>query len=797
MNDAVYSRELFFSSLAGQVILDYYGTIKEVNDSFNKMCGLPSESLIDKNITDIIFSEDAEAWRFAFREFFSEEDVKTEIKVRYDAGDRICWWKLLLSRYEVSDEIFVHGILVDITGEKDTEGKLIKAKQEAEKATEAKSLFLANMSHEIRTPIHTVTGLTELLQDTYLDSEQKEYVSQIGFSASVLLNLINDILDFSKIEARKLTMENIPFNLYEVVENAVDLVTLEAHRKGVEIGFFYGDNVPVSVVGDPIRLRQVLVNLFSNAVKFTKEGQVLLYVSLEVKQSFNCRIHFKVVDSGVGISRTNQEKLFESFTQADISTTREYGGTGLGLTISSNLVHMMGGEISVESELGKGSAFSFSVDFDHLEEEFSPLQNPPAVKLKVLVVDDNKYINDMLSALLREWGFAVTQTGRARDALSELMVNSTAGTPYDICFVDQILPGMDGWQMGSEVHANGHINQTAMVLMTLKGKGAEESKMKLLGWFQGYLMKPVKKKDLHMLIEDLFREYPAFYDPFVSEIPEWEDAEEVLELEEIIDDEEPEELLPLEDEFFQKTILVVEDHLVNQKLFTAILKKEGHDVVVAADGKEALYQVERFDPDLIFMDCQMPVMNGYDSTREIRNMGYKTPIVAVTASAVKGERERCLDSGMNDVITKPFKKQDIADAIDKWMNSDNIFREAGMKKNRSVESYEVFNFDRALERFMGEREVLISILEPFVDDLYLQMGNLSKLKPGEDNEKIRHIAHSIKGSSRNLDAVRLGNTAESLEESAAENDVDSVVSLMNQMQQEVDLFKVEIKNYIS
>jgi len=566
------------------------------------------------------------------------------------------------------------------------------------------------MSHEIRTPIHTVTGLAELLLDTKLDSEQKEYVTQIDFAAKVLLTLINDILDFSKIEAGKLVFENIEYNLYDTIVNSVDLSALEAHRKGVDVAILIDDNLPQFIYGDQVRLRQVIVNLMSNAVKFTKEGEIILEVKTKPIDKERVLLNISVTDSGIGISLDKQKRLFKAFSQADASTTRQFGGTGLGLSICSSLVQMMGGVMAVNSKEGEGASFYFEIPVTVGKKNKLQYPEPPIKDLKALVVDDNHKVNKIFSDILRSWGYRVLEVYTVMDALSELIKKATMGEPYDLCFIDQILPGMDGWQLASEIHSNSLIRTTKTLLMSLKGKGIEESKMKLLGWFQGYLTKPVKKEELYNTIKEL---YSRTLESEVDTSLEDDDIEELEVLsDEIVDDNldddddeylEPlkfsddvyddlEELIPIDEELYSDdlanfksmdqsgnqeeidyipsstpTILIVEDHLVNQKLFRIILEKSGYNVITASDGQEAIDIVKENTLDLIFMDCQMPVKNGYDSSKEIREMGFTIPIVAVTASAIKGEYDKCIESGMSDVMTKPFKKDDVMKSINKWL----------------------------------------------------------------------------------------------------------------------------------
>lgn len=702
--------ELFKHSSTGQFILNHEGIILKVNNAFKGMVNVrKNNDIISHKLSYYISDEDVGEFNTTLFLFLKNTKRSIDFNIRYRAGNECSWWKLSLDKVVVGDTFFLLGVAVDIGDEIIFQGNLLEAKKVAERSEASKSIFLANMSHEIRTPIHTVTGLAELLDDTELDSEQSEYVTQIEFAAKVLLTLINDILDFSKIEAGKLVFENIEYNLYETINNSVDLSALEAHKKGVDVAISMDRDMPMIIVGDQVRLRQIIVNLMSNAVKFTKEGEVVLDVHTKIIDDKKATLRISVTDSGIGISKEKQDKLFIAFSQADVSTTREFGGTGLGLSISSSLVQMMGGKMKVESEEGHGASFYFEIPVN-LGAIIEPVfNNAPVENLKALVVDDNRKVNKIFSDMLRSWNYDVVETYTVMDALNELIIKATLGEPYDLCFIDQIIPGMDGWQLASEIHSNSLIKTTKTLLMSLKGKGIEESKMKLLGWFQGYLTKPVSRESLYHALNELYTrtmdvemdgslddddieeleslgdddEYMeplTFSDHVYDGIEELEAVEEHKYIDELTDfkcmaavttQEEVEELhLVVPKTYDDVNILVVEDHIVNQKLFKIILEKSGYNVFVASDGLEAVKIVESEKLDIIFMDCQMPVMNGYNSSLAIRDKGYTLPIIAVTASAVKGEFEKCIDAGMSDVMTKPFKKDDVTAFLKKWLSKE-------------------------------------------------------------------------------------------------------------------------------
>jgi two-component system sensor histidine kinase/response regulator len=552
----------------------------------------------------------------------------------------------------------LEAVVRDVGRRTENEADLRRAKELAEAATRTKSQFLANMSHEIRTPIHTITGMVELLLETRLDMEQKEYAEQIRFSADVLLTLISDILDFSKIEAGKLDLESIEFDLVRTVEDAVDLAVLEAHKKGLEVVLYIDPRARRLLRGDPHRLRQVIVNLFSNAVKFTEAGEVCITVEVMQAGETDTVLRFSVSDTGIGISGEELGGLFQSFSQADSSTTRRYGGTGLGLSISKNLVEMMGGRIGVESRKGEGSRFWFTVGFAHGDRRGGA---PPeaAAELRaqpVLIVDDCAASVRALRGYLEDWGLEVDEVPDGETALQRLRGAASAGRPYSAALVDLRLPGMDGWQLASEVNADRSVSLTRLVLMTPAGLGGPEAKMKLLRWFDGYLYKPVKRQEL---LGGLSRALGA-----EAELETVEEEVETL-------GERAEEAGPgtpaAEWAGAGVRVLLAEDHAVNRELFRATLERLGCEVALAADGLEAVEAGSAGGYDLILMDIQMPRLNGYAAARRLRTLGVRSPIIAVSADAAAEERDLALAAGMDDFLAKPFKKRDLLPLLSRWV----------------------------------------------------------------------------------------------------------------------------------
>ncbi len=753
-------KTLFNHVSLGLVILDREMRILEANDAFIKMRGgkplQPGEFL-----GTCVSRENADILKNSFISFLKNPEEDVSLELPYNKSDGSAGWcRLEWLQIEISSENGVVPVacITEVSNQKMDALRLKEENEEVRKAAQTKSDFLANMSHEIRTPIHTITGMSELLLDTKLDAEQSEYAAQIQYSADVLQSLINDILDFSKIEAGHLKLETIDFDLNDLVEDSVKLVSMEAHKKGLEVAVFFKPEVPHLLKGDPVRLRQIVVNLFNNAVKFTHEGEIVVVVSLSGEDDSAVRLKFEVRDTGIGIPADKRDRLFKVFSQVDSSTTRKYGGTGLGLSISRNLVDMMDGEIGVESEVGKGSVFWFTCRLPKQNEEslYRNLTGGFFEGSRALVCDDNETSREILSSYLKGWGCIVDEVPGGAEALTLMHQRAAEQRPFNVVLIDQMMPGMDGWQLVSEINADDSIKTVRRLLMSPAGRSGEEAKMKLLKWFDGYLNKPIKK---NQLFELLFK--------VVNEEEELESVDDIDFLEEV------DTLLTIE----KGMILVAEDHQVNQTLFKTILENNGYTVRIANNGREALQAARQEQFELIFMDVQMPEMNGYEATKAIRKEGIEVPIIAVTASAIKGEQEKCLAAGMDDFLTKPFKKNDLMPMLDKWAMGSMVARRdhEGFSRNEEpvpIEA-EVFDFDEAVETFMGDTAVVISVLEGFLPKVEKQILQMKEALRKEDFDLVRKDAHSIKGSSWNLMARRLGTRAAELEDSAREEKSDA------------------------
>jgi PAS domain S-box-containing protein len=745
------------------------GNILWVNRNFEEMFGFSRRELDGKEFVRFYHSrEDYDrVEKEAYHVLRAGMTCRNEVMMKNRAGSTF-WCSLVGKAVDPSD--LSRGtiwIIDDISERKRAEEQMQAAKEAAEAASRTKSMFLANMSHEIRTPMNSILGMTELVLDTGLSDEQLEYINTVRDSAYSLLSLLNDVLDFSKIEAGRLELESVGFNLRDAVHVTIETISAQAQRKGLSLGYEISPNVCTDLMGDPGRLRQVMVNLLDNAIKFTSEGEVVFRVGnfpddrSGPSRDGKVKLLFSVSDTGIGVPMDKLDTIFESFTQADGSTTRNYGGSGLGLSISRQIVQIMGGEIWVESEPGKGSTFYFTVAFECGDSPgfLAPGEGMDFRGMDALIVDGKRAGRRSLREMAASLGFRVQEAARAAEALRLIEGNADG---FHMLLVDCMLSGMDVFEFVEKIKTLPQVENTRIIMLSSAGFRGDMGRCKELG-VAGYLRRPVSRDELIKAIANTFRETMGRGAVVTRH--------------------------SLRESGRGLRVLVAEDNLINQKLALSILKKAGHSVTVVMNGKEALETLGSGSYEVVLMDVQMPVMDGLEATKAIRNswvpgVNRDVPVIALTAHAMRGDRERFIQAGMDGYVSKPFRSAELLEAIRRCV-SDPACR-ACREESRGRKDFpgDVINAGEALRLLDGDRELLVEIWETFVQGSSAQVEKIERALASADFKTLEVEAHSLKSASGSVGAMRLKDEAFSMEQAAAAKDKEAVSKVFKVLKQE-------------